>query len=95
MVVAVVRVRVSVRDWTSLKDKRRFVQSVKSRACRTLGFSAAETGLLDDHRACELGFCLAASARQTAERSVQSLREFLQTESGDQVSEFTVDIEQW
>ena len=95
MVVAVVRARFNVRHWTSLKEKRRFVQSVKSRACRTFGFSAAETGLLDDHHGCELGFALAASDRQTAERTVQSLRNFLQTESQDQASDIAVDIEQW
>ncbi len=95
MIVAIVRVTVAGRHWTSLKDKRRFVQSVKSRAARTFGFSAAETGRLDDRQSCELGFVLAASDRTAAERTVNSLREFLQVESQDQVSDIAVDIEQW
>jgi len=95
LVVAVVRVRIGSRQWASLKDKRRFVQSVKSRAARTFGVSAAETGLLDDKQACELGFALAASGRLSAERTVQALREFLQAESQDNVEDIAVDIEQW
>jgi uncharacterized protein YlxP (DUF503 family) len=95
VVVAVVRARFNVHSWTSLKEKRRFVQSVKSRARSGFGVSAAETGLLDDRHGCELGFALAASDRRSAERTVQSLRYFLQSESQDQATEIAVDIEQW
>jgi uncharacterized protein len=93
MVVAVIRSRFRLPWSTSLKDKRAFLGSLKAKIAAKFQAAVAETGLLDDRSAAELGFALVGPDRMVLESACQKIRNFLEAEASDSLDGFELHLE--
>ena len=55
MIVGTLRIKLSLRDCHSLKEKRRVIKSLKDRLSNTFNCAVAETDFLDVWQSAELG----------------------------------------
>lgn len=95
MVVAIIKALFHVRRFTSLKDKRSMVNSLKAQAAHNFGASVAETGLQDDRNDIELGLAIVSSDRPSLEGKVGHIRDFFWENSEQNLSDFSVEYEDW
>ncbi len=63
MIVGTLKLRLSMRDCHSLKEKRRLIKSLKDRLSNTFNIAVAETDLQDVWQSAELG--IAAVGNET------------------------------
>jgi uncharacterized protein len=91
MVIGVLQVELTIPGSLSLKDKRRVVQSLKTKLHQEHMVSVAETGTLDSVQTATLGIVLAAtdvsyaqSVLSTIERKIQHHRDCVLADSSVQ-----------
>ncbi len=77
MDAAVFEVKFTVTGAQSLKDKRMVVKSIKERCRSRFNVSVVESGDNDKWQLARLGFALAAASPSEAERSAQTIIDFL------------------
>ena len=91
MTVGVLSVRIVVRQARSLKDKRRVVQSVLTRARRQFNVSAIEAETGDSRQHARLCFALVAHDRRAAEAALQRLVNFVQQRPDAEMIDFHIE----
>ncbi len=91
MTVGVLTVRIVVRHARSLKDKRRVVQSVLTRARRQFNVSAIESGTSDSRQHARLCFALAAHDRRAAEAALQRIVNLVQQRLDAELVDFQIE----
>lgn len=71
MQVLALHLRIRVPEATSLKDKRRVVDSLLDRARSRFGVASAEVGQQESHQVAELGFAVVAGTPAHCERVME------------------------
>lgn len=81
-----------VQGTRSLKEKRFVLRSVKDRIANGFNVALAETGHQDKWQRAELAIAAVGSGRRSVERTLDAVRELLDSEPGLRVIETTTEI---
>ena len=75
--IALVNIEFLIHHASSLKDKRRTVNSVKDRLRARFNAAVAEIGYLDEWQRCGIGVVMLANERAPLEREVNAVQQFM------------------
>lgn len=92
MVIGVLQLELTIDGATSLKDKRRVVQSLKDRLHREHQISIAEVDRLDDHRVAILGAAMVSNDVRHCQSMLDRLLDKLRNQRGYVLSDHRLEI---
>jgi hypothetical protein len=81
MVVGICRIRLSLRESRSLKNKRQVLRSIKDKMKNRFNISVAEVDAHDYHQTAELGLAVAAADAAHADSQLQAAINFISMEA--------------
>ena len=79
--IGVLTLELSVREAQSLKDKRRIIQSIKTRIRNTFNVSVAEVGYLDDRQRCLLAVAMVSRETRPLHSQLDKMVDFVRRSS--------------
>ncbi len=82
MNIGVLYLELTVPDAQSLKDKRRVIQSVKTRLRNTFNVSVAEVGHLDNRRLCRLAAAMVSRESRPLHSQLDQMVDFVRRTGG-------------
>ena len=91
MTVGVLNVRLAIRQATSLKDKRRVVQSILQRTRQHFNVCAIESGARDARQDARLGFAALAQDRSHAESTLTQVVNAIQQRRDAELVDFEIE----
>jgi len=92
MVIGVLQVRLAVYESRSLKDKRRVIQSLKSRIRQQFNVSVAETGDLNSRQAAEVTAALVSNDSRFVQSGLQSVLNFIERQHTATLVDYSIDL---
>ena len=94
MYIKAVRLEINIPSSSSLKDKRSFLQRVRTQVHKRLNVSIAETNLQDHHHLAELTYVYVHNDQRTPDRLRQIILEIIEAKAEAEVTNIeTVDLE--
>ena len=91
VIVGILNVRMVVWQATSLKDKRRVVQSILQRTRNQLNVCAVESGTRDERQHASLYFAYMADSRRQVESTLTRLANRIQQRTDVHVIDFNIE----
>ena len=92
MIVGILQVELAIDGSSSLKDKRRVVQSIKDRLHREHQVSVAEVAALDDRRTAVLGITMASGSLPHCQGALDRVLDKIRRHRGCMLSDHTVEM---
>jgi len=95
MVVSLLHCIIQLEDITSLKEKRKIVQSLRQKMRNRFYVSAAEVDLNESLTFTELGVAYVSNSRQKGERVMQKVSLFLENETPGRIYDIQTHVEEY
>ncbi|HHW08824.1 MAG TPA: DUF503 domain-containing protein [Firmicutes bacterium] len=92
MIVGLLTIELRVASSTSLKDKRRVLQSLLTRARRRYNISVAEVGMQDHHKMAVLAATCVGSAAAVVHRTLEETARFFASDTEAEILSQTVEL---
>ena len=82
MMIGVLTLELRVREAQSLKDKRRIIQSIKTRIRNSFNVSVAEVGHLDDRQRCRLAVVMVSRETRPLHSQLDKMVDLVRRSAG-------------
>jgi len=92
MVIGALSLKLAIFGATSLKDKRRVVNSIKERLGKRFNVSVAEVGSLDRRQQAELGVALVANDGRFVESCLHKVVDYVRLDRSTSLVDYQVEI---
>ena len=92
MVIGALKLKLAVFEATSLKDKRRVVNSLKDRLSSRFNISVAEVGSLDNRRQAELGVALVANEGKYVQSCLDKVVHYVSLDHSASLVDYEIEL---
>ncbi len=92
MVVGVLKMRLAIREATSLKDKRRVVKSLRERIRNEFNVSVSEIGALDRRQSAVLGAAIVTNEAAFADKVMAKVVDLVRRTGGAELIEYETEV---